>query len=35
MPAAIGTGRVIDKNLVLSGYQVPKGVNNNLLIILK
>ena len=26
MPAAIGTGRVIDKDLVLSGYKVPKGV---------
>lgn len=26
LPAAIGTGRVIDKDLVLSGYKVPKGV---------
>jgi hypothetical protein len=26
MPATLGNGRITEKNLVLSGYQVPKGV---------
>ena len=26
MPATLGNGLITEKNLVLSGYQVPKGV---------
>ena len=28
LPVTLGNARVTDQNLVLSGYRIPKGVNN-------
>ena len=30
MPAAIANARITDKDLVLSGYHIPKGVRINI-----
>jgi cytochrome P450 len=29
MPVAFGNQRITDKDIVLSGYQIPKGVMNS------